>query len=188
MPQQPTPRIAFPVDLNREEYARAALIAARQSGSLRSAPLILVAAALLVTVGLFSFGWFASLFLRVAVAALFGAAGILLFLVYFVMEPAGLRRQAYRDYETYRQLMAPAEIQLFADYVRTVTPTLTLTDQYALLAICVETPELIVLMKDRERMLIVPKRCIPGGQREETLEFLRLVFVRRRRVMRNWLF
>lgn len=41
-------------------------------------------------------------------------------------------------------------------------------------------------VKDRERLLILPKRCLPAGEKEKTLEFLRLVFIRKRRVMRAW--
>lgn len=83
---------------------------------------------------------------------------------------------------------SPATVRLYADNAVTVTPTLTLYDQYALIRECVETPDLVILIKDRERQLVIPKRCLPTEKREEILEFLRLTFIRRRRVMRSWLF
>ena len=53
---------------------------------------------------------------------------------------------------------------------------------------CIETPELLVFLKDRERFLVLPKRCMPEEQREALLEQFRITFVRRRRRMSNWLF
>lgn len=47
--------------------------------------------------------------------------------------------------------MQPASVRLYADNAVTVTPTLTLYDQYALIRECVETQELLILIKDRER-------------------------------------
>ena len=74
-------------------------------------------------------------------------------------------------------------VRLYADDVRTDTALVRLTDQYALLALCVETPELLVFLKDRDRLLILPKRCLPAEQKDDALEFLRLVFIRKRKAV-----
>ena len=109
-------------------------------------------------------------------------------LLFFVAEPGAVRRQAGRDYQTYAALLCPATLRIFPDNVVTVAPHLTLTDQYALMPECIETPELLVFLKDRERFLVLPKRCMPEEQREALLEQFRITFVRRRRRMSNWLF
>ena len=162
--REAAPRAELTVDLTRGEYTQAALIAARLRGSLHPAPLIVVVAAVLLMVGMFSFGWFRSPLIPILLLA----AGPLLLLLFFGVEPADVQRRAARDYETYRAMMQ-------------------LTDQYALMACCVETPTLFVFVKDRERQMVLPKRCLPAEQRDEIIDFLRLTFVRRRRVMRNWL-
>ena len=83
--------------------------------------------------------------------------------------------------------MEDAELWLYADYAVTKTPSLSLHDQYALIGECIETPELLVFIRESDRLLILPKRCLPPERREELLEFLRTTFVRRR-VMRSWIF
>lgn len=55
--------------------------------------------------------------------------------------------------------MEPAQVQLYLDYAETHTPALVLTDSYALMEECIETPRLILLRKDEERLLILPRRC-----------------------------
>ena len=181
--REAAPRAVLTVDPTRGEYAQAALIAARLRGSLHPTPLIVVAAAALLMVGMFSFGWFRSPLLPILLVA----AGPLLLLLFFGVEPADVRRRAARDYETYRAMMQPSTVRLYADHMCTETPVVLLTDQYALMACCVETPSLFVFVKDRERQMVLPKRCLPAEQRDEITEFLRLTFVRRRKVMRNWL-
>lgn len=181
--REAAPRAQLTADPTRGEYTQAALIAARLRGSLHPTPLIVIAAAVLLTVGMFSFGWFRSPLLPILLVA----AGPLLLLLFFGVEPADVRRRAARDYETYRAMMQPATVRLYADHMCTETPMVLLTDQYALMVCCVETPTLFVFVKDRERQMVLPKRCLPAEQRDEITEFLRLTFVRRRRVMRNWL-
>ena len=51
-----------------------------------------------------------------------------------------------------------------------------------------ETKELLVFVKDRERRLVLPKRCLPPEKEKEALEFLRLTFTRKRRLMHGWIF
>ena len=179
------PRAEFPVTVTKEEYIRAALLAARRTGALRSTPVVVAAAALLLLLGAFSFGWPGVPF---SVSVFFCVLSPLTLLLFFVAEPAAVRRQAGRDYLTYAALLCPATLRLFPDNVVTAAPHLTLTDQYALIPECVETPELLVFIKDRERFLVLPKRCIPEEQRENVLEQLRVTFIRRRRRMSNWLF
>lgn len=184
MPQEIPPRLEFPVDVTEKEYIEASLIAARRIGSLRPTPMIVAAAAALCAVGLLAFSWFASPLLPIMLCVL----GLLLAIAFFTMEPANIRKRARRDYQTYKELMKDSVVRLYADDVRTDTALVRLTDQYALLALCVETPELLVFLKDRDRLLILPKRCLPAEQKDDALEFLRLVFIRKRKVMRRWYF
>lgn len=179
------PRAEFPVTVTKDEYVRAALLAARWTGALRPAPAVVVAAALVLLLGAYSFGWTG---VPVSVSIFFCALCPLILLVFFVAEPAAVRRQAGRDYQTYAALLCPARLRLYPDNVVTAAPTLTLTDSFALMPALVETPELLVFLKDRERFLVLPKHCIPEDRRDETLEQIRLIFVRRRHRMRGWMF
>lgn len=185
MAYETQPRAEFPVNVTKEEYVRAALIAARRTGTLRSTPFVVGAASLVLLIGAFSFRWPA---VPPLISVFFCALCPLLLLLFFVAEPAAVRRQAERDYIVYVALFCPATMRLFPDNVVTAAPTLTLTDQYALMPECIETPELVLFLKDRERFLILPKRCIPEEQRADVLEQIRVTFIRRRRVMRNWMF
>ena len=179
------PRAEFPVTVTKDEYIRAALLAARRTGALRSTPAVVATAALVLLLGVFSVGWTG---VPLSVSILFCALCPLILLLFFVAEPGAVRRQAGRDYQTYAALLCPATLRIFPDNVVTVAPHLTLTDQYALMPECIETPELLVFLKDRERFLVLPKRCMPEEQREALLEQFRITFVRRRRRMSNWLF
>lgn len=64
--------------------------------------------------------------------------------------------------------MEPAQVQLYLDYAETHTPALVLTDSYALMEECIETPRLILLRKDEERLLILPPPlfCGASGRRD----------------------
>ena len=184
--QKETPaRLDITYQLTKKEYTQAAMIMARRSGALRSTPLVVIAAAALLTIGLFSFGWFPAVPLLPGLICL---SCPLLLILFFAVEPAGVRRQAEKDFTTYAALMEPTQLQLYPDNAVTRSPLLTLRDQYALLLECIETPQLFILIKDKERSLVIPKRCIPEEKRAETEEFLRLTFVRKRHVMRSWLF
>lgn len=188
MPNQAPPKAEMTVDLTKKEFVTAALIAARRSGALRSFPLTVIVSALLLTCGMCSIGWFQSSFLSILVPVLLCAACPLLLLLCFVVEPAAIRRRAMEDYAVYERLMQPMVVCFYDDYAVSRTPRLTFTDQYALLVECIETPALLVFIRDRERRLVVPKRCLPAETQEETLTFLRMAFTRHRRVMRSWLF
>ena len=109
-------------------------------------------------------------------------------IVFFVILPGILKKRAGGYYKTYDALMNPATLRLYADNAITEAQSITLTDPYALMSGCIETPELVVLIKDRERMLIIPKRCLPPECAQEVVSFLRTVFSRRRRVRKNWVF
>ena len=185
MQKETPPRLEVSFRLEKKEYMQAAMILARRTGSLRSLPLVLVAAALLLTVGLFSFRWFLTVPLLPWLICL---SCPLLLLLFFAVEPAGVRKQAEKDFRTYQAVMEPTSMRLYQDNVVTRSDTMTLYDQYALLLECIETPTLFIFIKDRERCLILPKRSIPPEKEKETAEFLRLTFVRKRRVMRSWMF
>ena len=183
MLDEKTEAMDFAVDVTEKEYVRAVLFASRRIGALRSAPFILAVGLLLLTVGLCAFSWFpSSLLLPVFLCV----SGPLLVLLFYLAEPAAVRRSAGRDYATFARMMKDSRILLEPDQAQTTTACMTLTDPYALMACLIETPDLLIFVKDRERLLILPKRCLPAGEKEKTLEFLRLVFIRKRRVMRAW--
>lgn len=181
------PRAVCEVNITQEEYETAALIGARRTGSLRGIPAAVIAAGALLVMGVACLTWFGGWGIPWVVPLILIAACPLILLVFLAAEPATVRQKAREDYKTYAALMCPAKIALYADNMVTQTPVMTLTDQYALMAELVETPELLLFIKDRERLLILPKRCLPEGQRDALLEQLRLTFIRRRRTMKSWL-
>ncbi len=185
MPKETAPVLEIDFELTEKEYVRAALLLSRRVGVLRSLPAVVILALLLLTAGMLAFGWFPGYPLIPLILCL---CCPLLLLLFFVVEPAGVRRQAEKDYETYHALMEPTRLQLYPDNVVTITPTLTLRDQYALVVELLETKELLVFVKDRERRLVLPKRCLPPEKEKEALEFLRLTFTRKRRLMHGWIF
>lgn len=183
MDQQTPPRAMFYSEVTEAEYVQASLLLARRFGVLQFSPAAMTVGVLLIAAGVAMISFMISLFFPLFLVLL----GILLLVVFLLVEPADVRRQAKRDYKTFAQLMQPAEVVLYADDVQTKTPYLTLQDPYARM-LCVETPALVVLIRDKEQLLIFPKRCLPSEQADEAMEFLRMAFVRRRRVMRGWLF
>ena len=112
----------------------------------------------------------------------------LLLLFFFVTEPRDVRKKAEKDYETFHALMEPAVVSFYSDNVVTKSPCLTVYDQYALMVECIETPDMLIFIKDAEHQLILPKRCIPPEKTDTSLEFIRQVFIRKRKTMRSWLF
>ena len=184
-PQKTPPRAVLDIAPTQDEYEDACLIAAGRSGRLRYAVVWILAAVARFCAGLSMLvgEW------SVLLGVLLIAAGVLLMVYVLVLEPGRIRRRARRDWETYRALMEPAQVQLYLDYAETHTPALVLTDSYALMEECIETPRLILLRKDEERLLILPRRCFAEQADGETaLEFLRQTFARKRRVKRSWLF
>lgn len=183
-PQKAPPRAVLTVAPTREEYVEASLIAAGRGGRLRGAPVWLLLAAVLLFAGMSTVGaW------SVLLGVLLLAAGALLVLWVLLIEPGRIRKQARAEWETYRALLEPAQVRLYPDVVETYTPYLTLTDSYALMEECIETPRLVILRKDADRLLLLPRRCFSEqAQGEAALEFLRQTFARKRRVKRNWLF
>lgn len=173
----------FPVDVSEKEYVQAALLASRRYGSLRSAPAVLFIGVALLVVGLLGVTMTGTLW---AVSLLLCILGPLMVVLFFIAEPAAVRRGARRDYPVFQELMAEGRLLLYPDHAQTVTGLAVLTDPYALMVFCIETPELLVFVKDRERLLILPKRCIPPEQKDGVLEFLRLTFIRKRKVQRTW--
>ena len=187
MAYETPPKAVCEVNVTEQEYVTAALIGSRRTGSLRGIPAALATAGVLLILGVVSITWLRGYGIPWVVPLILIAACPLLLLAFLVAEPAAVRRQAKRDYVTYAALMCPARTALYADNIVTQTPLMTLTDQYALMAGLVETPELLIFIKDRERMIILPKRCLSEEQRDSVLEQLRLTFIRNRRFMRSWL-
>lgn len=181
------PKAICQVSVSQEEYVTAALLAARRTGSLRGIPAAIMTAGALLILGVASITWFGGYGIPWILPLILIAACPLILLVFLWAEPQALRRQARLDFASYNALMCPSHMALYADNIVTETPVMTLTDQYALMAELVETPDLLVFIKDRDRMLILPKRCLPENSREAVLEQMRLTFIRNRRVMKSWL-
>ncbi len=186
--EEKEPKAGFSLSVTREEYRTASLLAARRHGSLRALPAAVVVAAALLALGLFLLDWDRFSFTTALIPLFLCLCCPALLIYVFFLEPQRLRGRADEDYETYQALMKDAVLYLYPDYAVTRTPDLRLHDQYALIGECIETPELFVFLKESERLLILPKRCLPPEKREELEDFLRLAFVRRRHVMRNWVF
>ena len=58
MQTETPPRAEFEVKLEKKEYIAAALIGARRSGALRSAPLVVVVSLVLLAAGMLTMNWF----------------------------------------------------------------------------------------------------------------------------------
>lgn len=188
MSNQKPPKIEFSVDATRREYSTAALLVERQSGYLNLLPGAVVLSAVLLFVGLCSFNWFRTAFCAIYVPLILCLCCPLVLAIFFYALPAAVKKRAERDYKTYSEIMENCSLKFFDDNMIAQTRYLTLTDPYALVGLCIETPELFVLAKDSERMIVIPKRCVPEGGREDFEIFLRQVFARRRKVMKNWIF
>lgn len=183
-----TPKAELKLETTLDDYTKASLLAARRNGPLRALPFVVLAAALLLFVGLCSLQYFMAKYYSFFIPLLLCLCCVILLLFFFSILPHSLKKQAARNFDTYRALMGTVTLRLYADTMVTESPLLTLTDSYALMAECIETPELFIILKDRERLLVLPKRCLPPKQADEITAFLRLVFARRRHFMRNWIF
>lgn len=183
-----TPKAELKLETTLEDYTRASLLAARRNGPLRPLPLVVLIAALLLFIGLCSFNYFMAKYYSVFIPFFFCFCCIALLLFFFSILPHSVKRSAEKNFSTYQALMGTVTLKLYADNMITESSILTLTDSYALMAECIETPDLFVIIKDKERLLVLPKRCLPQKQADEITAFLRLVFARRRHFMRNWIF
>jgi hypothetical protein len=183
-----SPKAEFSIDPTKEEYIKASLLVERQGGYLNSIPIVVIISAVLLFIGLSSMNWFRSTYYSVFIPLILCFCCPLLLVIFFYIQPAILKKRAEKYYRTYQEIMKTANLKFFVDDVITESEYLTLTDPYALMSLCIETPDLFVLAKDRERMLVIPKRCIPQEKRQDFTSFLRQVFARRRKVMKNWIF
>lgn len=188
MDNEEKPKAEIQIDITVDDFKKASLLAARRNGLLRSLPLIVLLSAALLFIGLCSFNWFESKYSSAFVPMLLCLACFLLILFFFVVLPNSIKKQAEVNFKTYQNLMEPLSLRLYADNAVTESSCLTLTDSYALMSECIETPEMFVLIKDSERMLVIPKRCLPQEKSKEIIAFLRLVFARHRHFMKNWIF
>ena len=188
MNTQPLAKAEIHNTVSLQEYQTACLLVQRRFGGLRALPYIVLVAAGLLYFGLSALQGGYTDFFSFAIALLLclGCPGLLLIGLW--MMPSMTKKRAAKDYETYQSLMQPAVMRLYADEMVTQSPTLVLTDPYAVMTGCIETPSMLILVKDRERLLIIPKNNLSVDQYEEVLSFFRLVFARRRMVMKNWLF
>lgn len=183
-----TAKAEIHADVTLEEYKAASLIANRRNGALRILPLIVLLSAVMLAIGLCTVNWYHITPLSLLISLLICLSCPIMLILLFWMIPDSVKKKAEKDFVTYQTLMEPAVIRLYADDAVTQTQYLTLTDSYAMMNECIETPTLFVLIKDSERLLIVPKRCLKTEQAGEVTAFLRLVFSRKRRVMKNWIF
>ena len=188
MIKETPPKAEITLDTTRDEYVSASLLAARRNGSLRKLPWMIVLSSVLLLLGLCSIERVRGVSLSLLLSLLLCLSCPLLLAACLWIEPRAIKRRSARYYNSYQQLMQSTTLKLYADNAITQTSSLKLTDEYALMAECIETPELFVFLKDHERLLILPKRCLPGEQAAEITSFLRLVFARRRHAMKNWIF
>ena len=94
MDQQMPPRVKLQTDVTQAEYVQASLLLARRFGALQLSPAAMVAGVLLIAAGLAMTSFMSSLFFPLFLVLL----GILLLVVFLIVEPADIRRQAKRDF------------------------------------------------------------------------------------------
>ena len=124
MQTETPPRAEFEVKLEKKEYIAAALIGARRSGALRSAPLVVVVSLVLLAAGMLTMNWFQATS-TILVPVVMCLSCPLLLILFFGVEPGGVRKRAAADFVTFDELLQPATVRLYADNAVTVTPTLT---------------------------------------------------------------
>lgn len=188
MASQTIPKAEIKINSTIHEYKEAWLLTERTMGWLRQIPAAVFVSAALLLAGMCSFNWFRQNYSTVFFPLLLCILCPIVLMFYFIILPQAIKFRAAKDFKTHLTLMGNASLQLYADNAVTQTETLTFNDPYALMVGCVETPMLFVLIKDHERILIIPKRCLPPERAEEISDFLRHVFARRRRVMKCWVF
>ena len=175
------------VEITEGEYLQASLLTARRYGALRTLPVYVVAAVVLLAAGFGLWPSFYRMYQTAVVPFVLCLCSALLLVGVLWLLPRMVREQAGRDYGTYRRLWQKATVVFERDTLRTQTPALQASDPYALMLQLVETPTLLVFIKDGGKQLVVPKRCLPPEQSEAMLAFLRHAFTRRYRAMRTWL-
>ncbi|HHV51214.1 MAG TPA: YcxB family protein [Clostridiales bacterium] len=176
------------INPTKEEYVKSVLLVERQIGYLRPLPIAVIASAILPFLGLSSFNWFRVSYSSIFLPLILCFSCPVLLIYFFYLQPSLLKERAAGYYKTYSVIMKDSVMEFFDDNMVTKTQYLTLNDSYALMSLCIETPELFVLAKDSERIIVIPKRCIPMETREELTAFLRQAFAPRRKVMKSWIF
>ena len=171
-----------------QEYRQAALIAARRNRRIVSPFFAAGAAAISVGFGMFSLSYTADVTLRVAMAALFFAVAALILWWAFAYVPALVGRSAVEEYKTYAALRLPMTFCFCCDMLQTTSPVLSSEDSYARIRELVETPQLLVFVRDQNSFFVLPKRCLPEQTRQEALKLLRVEFARHRATMKNRFF
>lgn len=188
MAKEKAPRAEITVELSPEEYEQAALLHARRVGRLRTLPFVLGATVLLLAAGLYAVRFYQNTPFSLLPAAVFLLLSVLLPLLYFTREPAAVKKAAQTDYTAFSALLCPMTVTLYEDEALTRSAQLEMRDYYALMPQLLETKELLLLIKDSDRFLAIPKRCLPKEKEEAVGEFLRRVFIRKyRRTNRWWL-
>ncbi len=188
MPKSTSPKCEFSADITLEQYIQGCLYHARLAGRLRNALGMLALGAVLLTGGMVALLQFLQrsyAYSLLWLSVLLGFLGIALPFVYLVANTSAVRKQAVADFKVFQKLMQPMTVRFYEDQVDTVSEHLTLHDQYALMARCMETRDFFLLIKDRDRFLLIPKDQLPDQKRAAMEEFLRMVFARRYRKMNS---
>ena len=172
------------------EYRTAALVVSRRIGTLRSLPTVLLIIIALLIGGIWTAGWFRTSSSSIAVPVLIFASCAALFIIFFIVEPYNIARRAKIGFTFQQYLTKNGEIFLGADELITAIgqPEFKAVEPYALMGECMELPTMFVIVRGRERMSVIPKRCLPAGYEDEISEHLRHTFSRRYRKMRGWIF
>jgi|GEM_PF-885320 len=170
------------------EYRTAALVVSRRIGTLRSLPPVLLVVIALLIGGIWTAGWFKTQ--SVAIPVLIFALCAVLFVIFFIIEPYNIAKRAKTGFAFQQYLTENGKLFFGADEIVTVIdqPEFKAVEPYALMGECVELPAMFVIVRGRERMSVIPKRCLPGGHADEISEHLRHTFSRRYRKMRGWIF
>jgi len=178
---------AFPVTVPKALYVKASVYHARRAGALRNTAVLLVACGLLLLAGIYVFRWYTGSFLSVLPALFLLSAGLLMPLILW-LEVGSVKRKAEKEYGTFSALMQPMELTLKPDSAEVSAASLKLHDPYALMVSCTETSDFFLLIKDRDRFLLIPKAAAPENQKADVTDFLRMTFARRYIRSRHWLF
>lgn len=176
------------ITLTEKEYQQAGMMVSRRCGALRICVWLSLVGVLLVAAAFYSLNWISSRPSSFLAPIALMLAGVLLLVICLAQLPRAEKRRLSADFVTFVRLMQPAAMTMGSDELVVKSENMTLHDPYGLIIECVETPEMFIFIKDKERFSVLPKRCLPAEKKQDILDYLRLQFTRRYHAMKNWLF
>ncbi len=170
---------AFEQELCEQTYVAGRYTAASKTGAIRFTVPVCFAAMALVIYGVRAF-YSAVLFPALISYWLSGAlillTGVGLALVWLVVLPRRIRRQAAADYAHYRALYGRTAVHFEQDDMTLTGEMLTFRVAFAKTRLCVETNDLFVILTDDNDVVLLEKAAFTAP--EDTVAFLRDVFAR----------